>query len=122
MRTPHAMSDAEADFKAAVKAYIALHDQLATASKELRNIRKKKTELADTIVSYMKANDIGECELQDGKLIHKKSKRMEPLKKEHILEELVKSMGDTQAEDVLVSIFGKRHVQEKDHLTRTRKR
>ena len=60
------MSTPEDDFKAAVKAYIDIHDKLAQAGRELREVRKKKTELADVIVQYMKRNDIDECALQDG--------------------------------------------------------
>lgn len=113
---------AQQDFKDAVKAYIDMHDQLADASKQLREIRKKKAELADVIVAFMKANDIDECSLQDGKLIRRQAKRLEPLKKEHILGELSKVVGQNKAEDVLVNIFSQRAVCEKDTLTRTKKR
>jgi len=113
---------AEQDFKDAVKAYIDMHDQLLEAGKQLRGIRKKKAELADVIVQYMKKNDIDECTLKDGKLIRKQAKRLEPLKKEHIMEELTKAVGDSRAEDILVNIFSKRGVAEKDTLRRTRKR
>lgn len=113
---------AEDDFKGAVKAYIDIHDQLANASKELRGIRKKKAELADVIVQYMRTNDIDECALQDGKLIRKQTKRLEPLKKEHILAELAKAVGEPKAEDLLVNIYSNRAVNDKDVLQRTRKR
>lgn len=113
---------AEEDFKAAVKAYIDIHDQLTQAGKELRDIRKKKAELADVIVQYMKKNDIDECALTDGKLVRKQTKRLEPLKKEHILAELAKVVGEPRAEDVLVNIYSKRGVHDKDVLQRTKKR
>lgn len=113
---------AQDDFKAAVKAYIEMHDQLTEASKNLRGIRKKKAELADVIVQYMKKNDIDECALQDGKLIRKQSKRLEPLKKEHIMDELKRAVGEPKADDILLSIFSKRAVAEKDTLRRTRRR
>lgn len=116
------MAGAETDFKDAVKAYIDMHDQLAEAGKRLKEIRKKKAELADVIVQYMKANEIDECALQDGKLIRRQSKRLEPLKKEHILQELTKAVGDSQAENILVNIFSTRNVTNKDTLTRTKKR
>ncbi len=116
------MADPQADFKDAVKAYIDLHDRLAQASKELRDIRKKKTELADVIVQYMCKNDIDECALQDGKLIRKSVKRLEPLKKEHIMAELSKALGEPQAENLLVNIYGQRGVSDRDVLRRTKKR
>lgn len=113
---------AEGDFRDAVKAYIDMHDQLLEAGKQLRGIRKKKAELADVIVQYMKKNDIEECMLKDGKLIRKQAKRLEALKKEHIMEELTKAVGDARAEDIMVNIFSKRAVAEKDTLRRTHKR
>ena len=110
------------DFKAAVKAYIDIHDKLAQAAKELRDVRKKKAELADVIVQYMKANDIDECALQDGKLVRKATQRLEPLKKEHILAELTKVVGDEQAEAALLGMYSNRAVSSKDVLRRTKKR
>ena len=116
------MATPEDDFKAAVKAYIDMHDKLAQAGRELREVRKKKTELADVIVQYMKRNDIDECALQDGKLVRKQAKRLEPLKKEHILAELSKAVGEPQAENLLVNMYSQRAVSDKDVLRRTKKR
>lgn len=110
------------EFRDAVKAYIDMHDQLTEAGKALRDIRKKKTELANVIVEYMRKNDIDGINVGDGKLLRKQSKRLEPLKKEHIMAELTKEVGDTKAEDILVNIFSKRAVTNKDTLRRTKKR
>jgi hypothetical protein len=117
---PAAARAAEEEFRSVVKAYIDLHDQLQESSKRMREIRKKKTELADVIMQYMKKNEVGECALRDGKLVLGHCKRLEPLKKEHILEELSKAVGSAQAENLLVGIYSKRGVSEKDTLRRTR--
>lgn len=115
-------SEVDPEFRDAVKAYIDMHDQLTDAGKQLREIRKKKKELADVIVEYMKKNDIDGINVRDGKLVRKTSKRLEPLKKEHILEELTKTLGEARAEDALVNIFSKRNVNNTDTLLRTRKK
>lgn len=112
----------EQDFKDKVKQYIAIADQLAALGKDIREIRKRQGELREEIIKFMKVNDIVECQLQDGKLVRKQCKRLEPLKKEHILGELAKAVGDAQAENLLVGIFSKRGVTEKDTLSRTRAR
>ena len=117
---PEPPAQALDEFKAAIKAYIALHDWLQQSAKEQREARRKKNELSQVIIEFMKVNRYTECALDDGKLVRKESKRLEPLKKDHILEELVKTMGEAQAENTLVSIFGKRKVTETDILTRTR--
>lgn len=111
------------EFKAAVKSYVELHDELAASAKHQRALRKQKNDFADAILQYMKKNDIDGCALNDGgKLIRKQSRRMEALKKEHIMDELRKVVDAGQAESVLVNIFSKRAVDTKDSLTRTRTR
>lgn len=114
--------DTQEDFKNAVKSYIVIHDELSAAGKQLRELRKQKTALSEKILQFMRSNDIDECALNDGKLIRRSSKRLEALKKDHILDELKKSMGQDQAEAVLVNIFSQRGVTEKDALKRTHKR
>lgn len=109
-------------FREAVKEYIAVHDQLLEAGKQLKDVRKKKTELADVILEFMRNNDIDECALQDGKLVRKESKKMEGLKKEHILGELKKAVGESKADELLLNIFNKREVTMKDSLSRSKKK
>lgn len=117
------MAEVDPEFRDAVKAYIDMHDQLAEAGKRLRDIRKKKKELSEVIVEYMRKNDIDGVNVKDGKLVRKQVKRLEPLKKEHIMEELSKTLGDaTAAENTLVNIFSRRSVTERDSLRRTKKR
>ncbi len=118
------MADVDNEFKTAVKSYVDLHDELMAAAKRLRDLRKQKTELADAILQYMQKNDIDGCQLADGgKLIRKQSRRMEALKKEHIMDELKKVVrDDAQAESLLVNIFSKRGVDTKETLRRTRTR
>jgi len=114
------MTDARDAFKNAVQEYIAVHDQLAEAAKQLKDVRAKKTELAELIIDFMKNNEIDECALQDGKLVRKESKRVEGLKKENVLEELKKAVGPSKADDILLNIFNKRAVTVKDTLSRTK--
>lgn len=110
------------EFRDAVRSYIDMHDQLTEANKALKDIRKKKKELADVIVQYMRQNDIDGINVQDGKLVRKEVKKLEPLKKEHILKELTKTVGEAQAENLLVNIYGQRSVSSTDSLRRTKKR
>jgi hypothetical protein len=114
---------ASEQFKNAVKAYIELHDELHASAKQLRAIRKRRNELSETIITFMKDNEIDECALSDGKLIRKTSKRVEGLKKETITDVLKEKLGSLEAaEALLVEIYGQRGVVEKDSLQRTHKR
>ena len=118
------MSDVDSEFKSAVKSYVDLHDELLRSAKKMRDLRKQKNELADAILCYMQKHDIDGCQLMDGgKLIRKQSRRMEALKKEHIMDELRKVVHDeSHAETVLVNIFNKRTVDTKETLRRTKTR
>lgn len=114
------MTDHQAVFREAVKEYIAVHDRLLETAKQLKDVRKKKAELAEVILEFMRANEIDECSLQDGKLVRKESKRTEGIKKEHIFDELKNLIGETRAESTLATILEKRAVVVRDSLSRTK--
>lgn len=118
------MLDTE-DFKHCVKTYVELHDEIASSSKHLSELRKKKEAIGELIMEFMKHKGIDECELQDngGKLVRKESKRTETLKKEHILQELMPLLNqdNTRAETVLNNIYNKRNVEISERLTRTKR-
>jgi flagellar basal body-associated protein FliL len=112
-----------ADFKEAVKAYIELHDEITASSKQLRELKHQKDAVGDIILQWMRSNSVDECELPDGKLIRKTSKRTQTLKKEFVLEELKKITGDeAKAEASMLNIFSMRAVVEKEVLSRTTRR
>lgn len=112
----------DAEFAAAVKAYIELHDQLAEAGKRTREMRKDKAALADALVAFMRDADIGQCELSDGKLVRKCTKRLSPLRKDDIMEGLKEAVGAPRAEDIMLGLASRRSVTEVETLRRTRKR
>ena len=118
------MLDAE-EFRACVRSYVELHDEIATSTKHMREIKKKKDAIGQMIVDFMKHRGIDECELQDngGKLVRKESKRIGTLKKEHILHELMSLTNNdsTRAQSSLDNMYNKRGVEVKDVLTRTKR-
>lgn len=118
------MLDTE-DFRNCVKTYVELHDEIASSSKHLSELRKKKEAIGELIMEFMKHKGIDECELQDngGKLVRKESKRTETLKKEHILQELMVLLGqdNSRAQTCLDNIYSKRGVEVSERLTRTKR-
>jgi len=111
------------DFKEAVQAYIELHDEIDRSSKKMRELKKQKVAIGETILAWMKAQNADECEFPDGKLIRKKSKRTEGMKKEYVLAELTKLTGnEAEATLALNNINSRRGVVETEILSRTVKR
>ena len=115
------MGDSE-EFKNAVTAYVELHDEIAGASKQLRELKQQKEAVGQIILGWMKKNAVDECDLPEGKLVRKTSTRTEGLKKEMVMEELKKLTGDeARASASLQNIFGMRSICEKEVLSCTRK-
>ena len=88
----------------------------------MRDVKKRKDMLGETILGCMRDKDIDVCQLPDGgKLVRKQAKRVESLKKEHIMKELESALGDsTKAEAALNNIFSQRAVDVKESLQRTK--
>jgi hypothetical protein len=112
----------EATFKEAVKTYVALHDELQLGSKRLADLRKKRKELMDAILEFMRVKGIDEFQIADGKLMRKASKRTEGLKKEHVAHSLktVLQCGDDKIEACLSHLMNARQTTESETLRRTR--
>lgn len=123
--TRHSGHGAAPEFKEAVKLFVSMHDQVAQRAKELCHVRKQKSELAEVILEYMVRHNIDGCVLgeESTQLVRKQTKRVEPLRKEHIMGELAKVLSRReQAEDVLESIFSNRAVRTKDSLHLTKRK
>ena len=72
-----------------VKDWITLDDEIKTANRELKEKRKRKKELTETLVDTMKNNEIDCFDLSGGsKLIYTKSKGKKALSKKHLLKAL----------------------------------
>lgn len=110
----------EVTFKDAVRTYIELHDEILACQKGMKELRKKKQELSDAILEFMKKNRIDEFQVPDGKLQRKTSKRTEGVKKDHIINCLKSSLGnEEQAEAILQMINEQRNTFETESLRRT---
>lgn len=115
------MSLSENTFKDAVRTYVELYDELVASQKALRELRKKKDELGTAILEFMRANKIDEFQVGDGSLRRKNTKRVEGLRKEHILNSLKATLGsDDRVEAVFTQMNAHRNVVEGESLRRTR--
>ena len=110
----------EVTFKDAVRTFIELHDEITLCTKGLRDLKKKKQDLSDAILRFMKDNNIDEFQVPDGKLSRKTSKRTEGVKKDHIINCLKSSFGsDEQTEAILQMINAQRNTFETESLRRS---
>ena len=71
-----------------VKTWLNIDNEIRTLQKEIKNRRKLKKELTNSLVGVMKNNDIEQLNVPDGQLIYTKNKTKAPLSKKHLLASL----------------------------------
>jgi hypothetical protein len=104
-----------------VKSWIELDDEIKTIGKTLKEKRKGKKALTDSLVSTMKGNDIDCFDLSGGnKLIYTQSKGKKALSKKHLLASLSNFFkGNTQeATNLSEYILGSREDNIKENIRR----
>lgn len=82
------------EFKALVHEYSAALEQQLAATAALKDVRARVRDMQGAILQHMQDNGIDECEWTGGRLVRKKQKKTEGLKKEHIQGELRKLVAD----------------------------
>ena len=106
--------------KTDVKSYLEIDDQVKALNKALKDRRKQKTKLSDTILNTMKLFEIDNMNTKNGKLIYSVSKRAIPLNKKNLLSGLDLYFKDNdKSKEVSAVILKNRGVLEKVKLTRT---
>lgn len=104
------------NFKALVRDFSDAHRQQSALTGSLKELRKRTREMQAAILSYMQANDVDELAMADARLVRKRTKKTEPLKKEHIQGELKKLVGETAADDALASMNNRRLTEMQETL------
>jgi len=104
-----------------VKSWIDIDDTIRDLQREIREKRKEKKELTETLVTTMKSNDIDCFELGQGnKLLYTQHKIKKPLSKKHLLTCLTSYFsGNTMdAQNLGTYIMNSRQVNIKDKIKR----
>jgi hypothetical protein len=111
----------ETEFKETVKTFVELEQELEKGSKTMSGLRKKRGEMMGNILAFMKHHDIEQINLGEMHIKRTVTKTVEALKKESLVGELEKALGDpAQAQAVADSVFGNRQVTEKEVLKKAK--
>ena len=107
-----------------VKAWIILDDEIKVTNRELKEKRKIKKELTNSLVDTMKNNEIDCFDLSGGsKLIYTKSKGKKALSKKHLMKALAsffkgKDNEDSEAKALSKFILESREDNIKENIRR----
>jgi hypothetical protein len=114
-----ANSSTSIEFSKLVEKYTTLSDELAASGKTMRELRKKAKELGDSILDFMRKNDIEEVEVSgNGRLKRRISKRTAPLNKELIADELKTHVSPDEVPAIVERILLRRETTETTALKR----
>tara|TARA_B100001996_G_scaffold130775_1_gene99397 strand:- start:273 stop:662 length:390 start_codon:yes stop_codon:yes gene_type:complete len=101
-------------FKNSVKEYLAIQERLADIRKDAAMLNKRKKNLTNTILTFMKCHEKEFCNITNqGSLIMKTNKTKQALKKEDI-EQLLQKYGHTEesSKDMAVYLWSNKREKE----------
>jgi hypothetical protein len=108
-----------------VNEYVELEAQIKEGSKMVSVLKKKKCEIGESLLEFMKEKGIVACNISQtgGKLIRRPQRSLETVKREYVEEILAKELQDpNMAEKLADLVYQNRNVREKEILKLTVKR
>ena len=111
------------ELQAVVKEWLNIDDEINKLNTALKDRKKKKQELTNYIMGFMKDNEVPFFNINDGKLIMTESKQKKPLNKDTMLKLTTKYFNNNidQANNLINYINQNRELYIKDKLKRSKK-
>jgi hypothetical protein len=107
-------------FKTNVREYLAIHDDISKRIRDISLLRKKKTQLRDYILYFMKTNSVDQCVSENAKLYIAQTKSTQAINRDYVQSVLSMNMDLDSAERLVDSLWSKREVTVKDTLRQRR--
>ncbi|MAT49504.1 MAG: hypothetical protein CMA27_06705 [Euryarchaeota archaeon] len=103
-----------------VKTWLDIDNQIRTLQKEIRDRRKLKKELTQSLVGIMKTQDIDALNVPDGQLVYNKTKTKSALSKKHLITSLASYFKNDRrmADELTKFIMDSRQEKEKENIKR----
>jgi hypothetical protein len=108
------------DLKATVKEWLILDNEMREIQRILKEKKERKKNLTENVIELMKAKQVDELNVNDGKLIYSQTKTKSPLNKQHIsscLGDVFKNEPEKVAK-LTEHILNSRQIKVKDNLKR----
>jgi seryl-tRNA synthetase len=102
-----------------IKSWLQIDKEMKTLQKELKERRKKKNDLTNSLVDIMKKNEIDCVDISDGKIIYTQSNTKAPINKKHLtdcLEKYFEKNASVPADEIVNFILENRSVTQKETI------
>tara|TARA_Y100000389_G_scaffold204365_1_gene256500 strand:- start:1497 stop:1862 length:366 start_codon:yes stop_codon:yes gene_type:complete len=102
-----------------IKEWITINNKLTQLQKSMKELRVSKKQLSDTLISVMENNEIDRFDINNGKLVYRKSKVKSAINKDYLLkmlENYFKEYPEVDTNDVGSFILDNRPIKENQTL------
>lgn len=102
-----------------IKEWITINNKISELQKVLKDNRAKKKQLSDTLIGVMENNEIDQFDINNGKLLYKKTKVKAAINKDYLLKTLdnyFKEYPEIDTADVGTYILENRPIKENPNL------
>ena len=102
-----------------IKSWLQIDKEMKMLQKELKDRRKKKNDLTNSLVDIMKKNEIDCVDISDGKIIYTQSNTKSPINKKHLtecLEKYFENNSNIPADEIVNFILENRSVNLKETI------
>lgn len=82
------MSESKTILINTIKEWISINSKINELQKSIKELRSKKKQLSDTLMTVMKNNEIDEFDIANGKLMYKKNRVKAPINKDYLMKML----------------------------------
>lgn len=82
------MSDSKTILINSIKEWVSLNNQINEIQKTMKELKNKKKQLSTTLINVMENNEIDRFDINDGKLVYKKTKVKAAINKDYLLKML----------------------------------
>lgn len=95
------MNDSKQILINTIKEWIEINTTISELQKKVKELKQKKTSLSNTLINVMESNDIDRFDINNGKLVHRKSKVKGQINKDYLSKVLDNYFKDFPEVDVL---------------------
>jgi hypothetical protein len=101
-----------------VNTWVSLDDEILALQREMRELKKKKTDITNILVDVMRKNNVDSFDMKDQSLLYKKQTIRQPINKKMLLGALQKMYKDEEVEKIVECVMEQRQVKTKETITR----
>jgi len=101
-----------------VNTWVSLDDKILALQREMRELKKKKTDITTILVDVMRKNEVDSFDMKDNSLLYKKQTIRQPINKKMLLNALQKMYKEEEVDKIVECVLEQRGVKIKETITR----